>query len=32
MALVAVIDAQIKCPSTPAETLRQSAGWKRTKK
>lgn len=32
MSLVAVIDAQIKCPSTSAETLHQSAGWKRTKK
>jgi malate dehydrogenase (oxaloacetate-decarboxylating)(NADP+) len=32
MALVAVIDAQIKCASTPAETAGQSAGWKRSKK
>ena len=31
MALVAVIDAQIKCPSS-AESLRQSAGRKGTKK
>ena len=32
MALVAVIDAQIKCPSASAETMRGSSGWKRTKK
>ncbi len=32
MALVAVIDAQIKCAATSDETLKQTAGWKRTKK
>jgi malate dehydrogenase (oxaloacetate-decarboxylating)(NADP+) len=32
MALVAVIDAQIKCPSASAGTMRQGSGWKRTKK
>jgi malate dehydrogenase (oxaloacetate-decarboxylating)(NADP+) len=32
MALVAVIDAQIKCPSASTGTMRQGSGWKRTKK
>ncbi len=32
MALVAVIDAQTKCPQTPEEAMRRSPWWKRTKK
>jgi malate dehydrogenase (oxaloacetate-decarboxylating)(NADP+) len=32
MALVAVIDAQTKCPQTPDEAMRRSSWWKRTKK
>jgi malate dehydrogenase (oxaloacetate-decarboxylating)(NADP+) len=32
MALVAVIDAQTKCPQTPDEAMRRSPWWKRTKK
>src|ERR1700733_6086321 len=32
MALVAVIDAQTKCPQTPEEAMRKSSWWKRTKK
>jgi malate dehydrogenase (oxaloacetate-decarboxylating)(NADP+) len=32
MALVAVIDAQTKCPQTPDEAMRRSTWWKRTKK
>jgi malate dehydrogenase (oxaloacetate-decarboxylating)(NADP+) len=32
MALVAVIDAQIKCRQTPEEAMRRSPWWKRTKK
>jgi malate dehydrogenase (oxaloacetate-decarboxylating)(NADP+) len=32
MALVAVIDAQTKCPQTPEEAMRRSSWWKRTKK
>jgi malate dehydrogenase (oxaloacetate-decarboxylating)(NADP+) len=32
MALVAIIDAQTKCPQTPDEAMRRSHWWKRTKK
>jgi malate dehydrogenase (oxaloacetate-decarboxylating)(NADP+) len=32
MALVAVIDAQTKCPQTPEDDMRRSHWWKRTKK
>jgi len=32
MALVAIIDAQTKCPQTPDEAMRRSPWWKRTKK
>jgi malate dehydrogenase (oxaloacetate-decarboxylating)(NADP+) len=32
MALVAIIDAQIKCQHTPEEAMRKSPWWKRTKK
>ncbi len=32
MALVAVIDAQTKCPQSPEEAMRRSPWWKRTKK
>jgi malate dehydrogenase (oxaloacetate-decarboxylating)(NADP+) len=32
MALVAVIDAQTKCPQSPDEAMRRSPWWKRTKK
>jgi malate dehydrogenase (oxaloacetate-decarboxylating)(NADP+) len=32
MALVAVIDAQTKCPQSPEEAMRRSSWWKRTKK
>jgi malate dehydrogenase (oxaloacetate-decarboxylating)(NADP+) len=32
MAVVAVIDAQTKCPQTPEEAMRRSPWWKRTKK
>jgi malate dehydrogenase (oxaloacetate-decarboxylating)(NADP+) len=32
MALVAIIDAQTKCPQTPDEAMRRSTWWKRTKK
>src|SRR6185312_10308604 len=32
MALVAVIDAQIKCPSASTGTMQQESRWKRTKK
>jgi malate dehydrogenase (oxaloacetate-decarboxylating)(NADP+) len=32
MALVAIIDAQTKCPQTPEEAMRRSPWWKRTKK
>jgi malate dehydrogenase (oxaloacetate-decarboxylating)(NADP+) len=32
MALVAVIDAQTKCPQTAEEAMRRSSWWKRTKK
>ena len=32
MALVAVIDAQMKCQLTPEEAARKSPWWKRTKK
>ena len=32
MALVAVIDAQTKCPQTPDEAMLRSPWWKRTKK
>jgi malate dehydrogenase (oxaloacetate-decarboxylating)(NADP+) len=32
MALVAIIDAQTKCPQTPEEAMRRSTWWKRTKK
>jgi malate dehydrogenase (oxaloacetate-decarboxylating)(NADP+) len=32
MALVAVIDAQTKCPQTSDDALRRSAWWKRSKK
>jgi len=32
MALVAIIDAQMKCKQTPEEAMLRSAWWKRTKK
>ncbi|HEY2347447.1 MAG TPA: NADP-dependent malic enzyme [Puia sp.] len=32
MALVAIIDAQTKCPQTPEDAMRRSPWWKRTKK
>ncbi|HMH35113.1 MAG TPA: phosphate acyltransferase, partial [Puia sp.] len=32
MALVAVIDAQIKCKSSPAETMKRTSWWKGSKK
>jgi malate dehydrogenase (oxaloacetate-decarboxylating)(NADP+) len=32
MALVAVIDAQTKCPQSPEDAMRRSPWWKRTKK
>lgn len=32
MALVAIIDAQTKCPQSPDEAMRRSPWWKRTKK